>query len=81
MHRKNRAVCRKVRRQSPGHVWEGKKSRKGENLITFDTAKIKAAGHPLVTMMVVTEDNGNENLAFENGKAVTAGDTKIATIG
>mgnify|MGYP003508949439 CR=1 FL=1 len=47
----------------------------------FDTAKIKAAGHPLVTMMVVTEDNGNENLAFENGKAVTAGDTKIATIG
>jgi PTS system trehalose-specific IIC component len=63
------------------HVKEGQLVRKGEKLITFDTAKIKAAGHPLVTMMVVTEDNGNENLAFENGKAVTAGDTKIATIG
>jgi PTS system trehalose-specific IIC component len=63
------------------HVREGQLVRKGDRLITFDTAKIKAAGHPLVTMMVVTEDNGNENLAFENGKAVTAGDTKIATIG
>ena len=63
------------------HVNEGQVVRKGDKLITFDTAKIKAAGHPLVTMMVVTEDNGNENLSFENGKAVTAGDTKIATIG
>ena len=63
------------------HVKEGQVVRKGDKLITFDTAKIKAAGHPLVTMMVVTEDNGNENLSFENGKAVTAGDTKIATIG
>jgi hypothetical protein len=32
-------------------------------------------------MMVVTEDNGNEKLAFENGKEVTAGKTRIATIG
>ena len=32
-------------------------------------------------MMVVTEDNGNEKLAFENGIDVTAGVTKIATIG
>lgn len=63
------------------YVREGQVVRKGDKLITFDTAKIKAAGHPLVTMMVVTEDNGNENLSFENGKAVTAGDTKIATIG
>ena len=63
------------------HVKEGQLVRKGDRLITFDTAKIKAAGHPLVTMMVVTEDNGNEKLAFENGKAVTAGETKIATIG
>ena len=63
------------------HVKEGQVVRKGDKLITFDREKIKAAGHPLVTMMVVTEDNGNEKLSFENGKAVTAGDTKIATIG
>ncbi len=63
------------------HVKEGQLVRKGDKLITFDVDKIKAAGHPLVTMMVVTEDNGNENLAFENGKDVKAGDTKIATIG
>ena len=60
---------------------EGQLVRKGEKLISFSRQKIKAAGHPLVTMMVVTEDNGNEKLAFENGIDVTAGVTKIATIG
>jgi PTS system trehalose-specific IIC component len=63
------------------HVREGQLVRKGEKLISFSRQKIKAAGHPLVTMMVVTEDNGNEKLAFENGIDVTAGATKIATIG
>jgi PTS system trehalose-specific IIC component len=63
------------------HVKEGQLVRKGEKLISFSRQKIKAAGHPLVTMMVVTEDNGNEKLAFENGIDVTAGETKIATIG
>ena len=63
------------------HVREGQLVRKGEKLISFSRQKIKAAGHPLVTMMVVTEDNGNEKLAFENGIDVTAGVTKIATIG
>ena len=63
------------------HVQEGQVVRKGEKLITFDVEKIKAAGHPLVTMMVVTDDNGNEGLSLENGKAVTAGADSIAVVG
>ncbi|MBQ2640703.1 MAG: PTS system trehalose-specific EIIBC component [Lachnospiraceae bacterium] len=63
------------------HVQEGQVVRKGEKLITFDVEKIKAAGHPLVTMMVVTDDNGNEGLTLENGKAVTAGADSIAVVG
>ncbi|MBE6006080.1 MAG: PTS system trehalose-specific EIIBC component [Lachnospiraceae bacterium] len=63
------------------HVKEGQIVRKGDRLITFDVEKIKAAGHPLVTMMVITDDNGNEGLALENGKAVTAGKDSIATVG
>ena len=50
-------------------------------LIAFDVEKIKAAGHPLVTMMVVTDDNGNEGLTLENGKSVTAGADSIAVVG
>ena len=46
-----------------------------------DPEKVKAAGHPLVTMMVVTDDNGFENLAFKNGIDVKAGATTIGSIG
>ena len=63
------------------HVREGQSVRRGEQLITFDVDKIKAAGHPLVTMMVVTDDNGNEGLALEKGKTVTAGTDSIAVVG
>ena len=63
------------------HVKEGQLVRRGERLISFDVEKIKAAGHPLVTMMVVTDDNGNEEMSFENGKKVTAGQDSIAKIG
>ena len=61
-------------------VKEGDKVKKGQALIEFDPAKIKAAKHPLVTMMVVTDDNGFENLVFKNGIDVKAGSTTIGSI-
>ena len=36
------------------HVKEGDKVKKGDTLITFDIEKIKAAGHPTVTPVIVT---------------------------
>jgi PTS system trehalose-specific IIC component len=62
-------------------VKEGDKVKKGQPLIEFDVAKIKAADHPLVTMMVITDDNGFENLAFKSGIVVKAGATTIGSIG
>ena len=61
-------------------VKEGDRVKKGQALIEFDPAKIKAAKHPLVTMMVVTDDNGFENLVFKNGIDVKAGSTTIGSI-
>ena len=35
-------------------VKEGDKVKKGDTLVTFDIEKIKAAGHPTVTPVIVT---------------------------
>ena len=61
-------------------VKEGQAVKKGQALIEFDVKKIKAAGHPLITMMVITDDNGFENLTFKAGEDVKAGATAIGSI-
>ena len=61
-------------------VKEGQAVKKGQALIEFDVKKIKAAGHPLITMMVITDDNGFENLTFKAGVDVKAGATAIGSI-
>ena len=60
------------------HVKEGDRVKAGEKLITFDPEKIKAAGHPLTTIMVVTNDSGYENFKFDSGLEVKAGENIIA---
>lgn len=47
-------------------VKEGDAVTVGQALIQFDLRKIKAAGHPAVTMLVVTDDNGKK-VAFRPG--------------
>lgn len=59
------------------HVKEGDRVKKGQELITFDTEKIKAAGHPLTTIMVITEPSGY-SLTFAPGLEVKAADHTIA---
>ncbi len=61
------------------NVKEGDRVKAGQPLITFDPAKIRAAGYPLTTMMVITEDGGYENFTFEAGKEVKAGAGTIAS--
>ena len=58
-------------------IQEGDTVRAGQPLIRFDMDKIRAAGHPTVTMMVVTDDAG-QNVTFSSGITATAGQTEIA---
>ena len=61
------------------HVKEGDRVKAGDKLITFDPEKIKAAGHPLTTMMVITNDAGYQTFTFNAGIDCESGKTKIST--
>lgn len=61
-------------------VKEGQRVKRGDRLIAFDPEKIKAAGHPLTTMLVVTDDAG-QTLRFQPGQELQAGEGIIAEIG
>lgn len=54
--------------------------KRGEKLIAFDPEKIKAAGHPLTTMLVVT-DSAERQVRFRPGQELPAGQGVIAEIG
>ena len=60
------------------HVREGDRVKAGDKLVTFDAGKIKAAGHPLVTMMVITDGADYENFRFDADVDTSAGSTVIA---
>nr|MCR4590115.1 PTS glucose transporter subunit IIA [Lachnospiraceae bacterium] len=60
------------------HVAEGDRVSAGDKLITFDPEKIRTAGHPLISMMVITEDAGFADFTFEAGKEVKSGEDSIA---
>lgn len=59
-------------------VQEGQKVRAGEPLITFDRAKIRAAGHPDVTVCIVTEEGNAKNIQFHTGMSAVEKETVIA---
>ncbi len=61
------------------HVKVGDKVKAGDKLITFDPEKIKAAGHPAITMMVIT-DPGDQTASFLYDIDVEAGKDSIATL-
>lgn len=59
-------------------VQEGQKVRAGEPLIRFDRAKIKAAGHPDVTVCIVTEAGNVQDFQFHTGMHVREKETIVA---
>ncbi len=59
-------------------VKEGDKVKAGDNLILFDPEKIIAAGHPTVTMMVVSDEGNTSNIEFFTGGIAVARETVIA---
>lgn len=61
------------------HVKVGDHVRKGDKLITFNPEKIAAAGHPITTILVVTDDAG-QKLSFHTGQTVRAGIDPVVSL-
>ncbi len=59
-------------------VQEGQRVSAGTPLIQFDRAKIRAAGHPDVTVCIVTEQGNAQNIQFRTGIDVIKKETTIA---
>lgn len=60
-------------------VKNGDEVKAGTPLLTFRREKIKAAGHPDVTVCIVTNKNGVESFVFHSGMEGKAGETVIAS--
>ena len=60
-------------------VSQGQQVKAGDALIRFDRAKIKAAGHPDVTVCVISDEGEAKNLQFMTGMHVTAGESTVAS--
>ena len=58
-------------------VKEGDQVRTGQPLIRFDKDKIRAAGHPTVTMFIVTEQGNAGNIEYLTGMDAKAGETTV----
>lgn len=60
-------------------VQEGQKVCTGTPLIRFDRAKIRAAGHPDVTVCIITEEGDAQDIRFHTGSNVKENETAVAT--
>ena len=58
-------------------VNEGNHVKAGQPLIEFDPAKIKAAGHPCTTMLIVTSEGNASNITMHPGIEAKAGETTV----
>ncbi len=59
-------------------VKEGDAVKKGQKLLAFDLDKIRAAGHPTVTTVLVTNPDDYSGLTVEAGAAVSAGEKLLS---
>ena len=59
-------------------VKEGQKVRAGTPLIRFDREKIRAAGHPDVTVCIVTDEGNARDIQFHTGMYVREKETVVA---
>ena len=60
-------------------VSQGQKVKAGTPMVRFSREKIKAAGHPDVTVCIVTEEGGAKNIQFTTGIQAKAGETQVAS--
>ena len=60
-------------------VKEGDQVHTGDPLIRFDMDKIRAAGHPTMTAVIVTDEGEAKNLRYLTGTQAEAGKTPVIT--
>lgn len=60
-------------------IKEGQQVKQGQPLIRFNQEKIKAAGHPTVTVCVVTEEGNAKNIQMHTGMDAAIGNTVVMT--
>lgn len=60
-------------------VQEGQKVSAGTPLIRFDRAKIRAAGHPDVTVCIITEEGNAKDIQFHTGMQVKERETAVVS--
>lgn len=58
-------------------VKEGEAVKQGQPLIRFDPEKIRAAGHPTVTVFIVTDEGNYETAEYLSGMDGKAGETTL----
>ena len=58
-------------------VNEGDHVKAGQKLIEFDPEKIKAAGHPCTTMLIVTAEGSAANIRMHSGMDAKVGETTV----
>ena len=58
-------------------VKEGEAVKQGQPLIRFDPEKIRAAGHPTVTVFIVTDEGNYETAEYFSGMDGKAGETTV----
>ena len=58
-------------------VKEGEAVKQGQSLIRFDPEKIRAAGHPTVTVFIVTDEGNYETAEYLSGMDGKAGETTV----
>ena len=58
-------------------VKEGEAVKQGQPLIHFDPEKIRAAGHPTVTVFIVTDEGNYETAEYLSGMDGKAGETTV----
>lgn len=58
-------------------VNEGDHVKAGQKLIEFASEKIKAAGHPCTTMLIVTAEGSAANIQMHSGMEAKAGETTV----
>lgn len=60
-------------------VKEGDMVKSGTPLIRFDKEKIKAAGHPCTTMLIVTEEGSASEISMHTGMEAEVGKTTVVS--
>ena len=59
-------------------VKEGDRVKTGDPLISFTPEKIRAAGHPMTTAFLITDNGSASDVRFRTGQDAKAGQTVIA---